>query len=106
MPESRLLQRISKKGSDQEEIAGKVIKEPKLLPEVFEGLSADKANIKFGCAKILSIISEKKPEILYPRIDFFSDLLDSDNQILKWNAIHILANLTAVDSKKQIRENL
>ena len=99
MPESTLLQQIGQKEADKEEIAGNVIKKPELLSEVFEGLSADKADIKYGCAKILRIISEKEPEVLYPQIGFFIDLLDSDNTFLRWGAIHIVANLAAVDSE-------
>jgi len=31
-------------------------------------------------------------------MDFFAGLLDSHNNILKWNAIDIIANLTTIDS--------
>ena len=99
MPKSKLLQQIGQKEADKEEIADNIIKKPGLLSEVLEGLSADKADIKYGCAKILRIISEKEPEALYPQIDFFIDLLDSDNTFLRWGAIHIIANLSAVDSE-------
>ena len=44
------------------------------------------------------MISEKKPEILYPSMDFFVNLLDSKNNILKWNAMDIIANLTVIDT--------
>ena len=33
----------------------------------------------------------------YPRIDFFIDLLDSENSILKWSTIDIIGNLVSVD---------
>ena len=52
MPESKLLRQIAKKGSDKNKIADRVIKNPKLLSEIFEGLKTDKARIKYGCAKI------------------------------------------------------
>jgi len=99
MSESELLQEIGRKEADKEEITNRVIKKPGLLSEIFEGLSSDKARIKYGCAKILRITSEKEPKILYPRCDFFVGLLDSDSTFLKWDAIHILANLAAVDSE-------
>lgn len=104
MPGSKLLRQIAKKEADKSRIAGRVIKNPELLSELLEGLSADKARIKYGCAKILRIISEKKPEILYPRFKFFIKLLDSDNNFLKWDAILVIANLAAVDSKNRFEK--
>lgn len=56
MVESKLLQEISNKEIDKEEIANRVIKNPDLLSEIFEGLNAGKVNIKYGCDKILRII--------------------------------------------------
>jgi len=102
MTDSKLLQQISKKESDKAAIAAQVIKKPDLLAEIFAGLNADKASIKYGSDKVLRLISEKAPAILYPEIGFFVKNLDSDNSFLKWGAIHILANLAAVDSENKI----
>lgn len=101
MAESQLLQEVGQKEADKEEITDRVIEDSRLLSEIFEGLSSDKIRIKYGCVNILRIISEKKPEIIYPKFDFFINLLDSDNTFLKWGAIYILANLAAVDSENQ-----
>jgi len=104
MAESNLLHRIAQKGSDKEAIAEKVISDPGLLPELFSGLSARKAGIKYGSEKVLRIISEKKPELLYSRMDVFIDLLDGENSILKWGSILVIANLASVDSKNRIEK--
>lgn len=98
---SQLQQEIAEKESNKEEIAGRVIENPKFLEEIFEGLNADKANIKYGCEKVLRLISEKNPAVLYPWFDFYAELLDSDNNFLKWGAIRIIANLTTVDSENK-----
>ncbi|MCX6011580.1 MAG: hypothetical protein NT134_04930 [Chloroflexi bacterium] len=98
MGESPLLQQIGQKENDKGQIAEGIIGEPGLLADVLEGMSAPKASVKFGCSKVLRIISQKKPEVLYPSFDFFVQLLDSDNTFLKCDAILILANLAAVDS--------
>ena len=42
-------------------------------------------------------LSEKHPDKLYPYMDRFIALLDSKHRILTWNAMAIIANLTAVD---------
>jgi len=34
-------------------------------------------------------------------MDFFIDLLDTENNIIKWNAMDVIANLTRVDTKKK-----
>jgi len=102
MSESRLLEQIAQKESDKEEISLEVIEKPGLLPEIIDGLGADKACVRYGCAKVLRIVSDEAPELLYPRIDYFIDLLDSDNSILKWEGIYVIANLSAVDTEDRI----
>ena len=84
-----------------EDIAEKVMENPDLLEELHSGISSKKPKTKFGSAKTLRIISEKNPQLLYPRIDFFENLLDSENTILKWIAIDIVANLTPVDTQNK-----
>jgi len=102
MPESTLLHRISQKNSNKEKIAKRVIKSPELIPELFRGIGNPKASIKFGCAKILRILSEQHPTALYSHMGFFMDLLDSDNKILLWDGISIIGNLAKVDKDKKI----
>ncbi len=96
---SELLQEIAKKETDIGKIADRVINNPELLSEVFEGLNSKTARIKFGSEKVLRLISEKQPEILYPHFDFFVTLLDHENNFLKWGAIITIANLTAADAE-------
>ena len=74
-----------------------VIKNPSAINELISALETEKSNIKFSYEKILRLISEKKPELIYPYFDFFVKLLDSENNFLKWGAIITIANLTAVD---------
>jgi len=104
MTDSQLLQQIAKKESDKETIAAKVVDQPELLSEIFEGLNSDQANIKYGCDKILRLISEKAPALLYSKFDFFVNNLNSENNFFKWGAIHILANLAAVDSENKFEK--
>lgn len=102
MQESTLLKQISQKGSDKEKIANRVVKKPELIAEVVEGLGHNKAALKYGCGKVLRIISQKRPQALYEHIDVFIELLDSDKNIMKWEAIHLIGNLAAVDDEKKI----
>jgi len=70
-----------------------------MLEELFKGVSSTNPRIRFGSVKSLRMISEKNPQMLYSRIDFFVNLVDSKNSILKWNALDVIANLTAVDTQ-------
>jgi hypothetical protein len=93
-----LLQQIARKNSDKDKIAEKVIEDTNYLPELISGLQASEARIKYGSNKVLIIISEKNPAVLYPKLDFFINQLDNENNFLKWGAIEIIANLCRVDS--------
>ena len=101
MKESKLHQQIANKEIDKEKIAEQVIQQPELLSDVFNGLEAKKASLKSGSEKVLRIISEKKPELLYPKIDFFIKNLNNENNFLKWGAIRVIGNLTTVDNKNR-----
>ena len=68
---------------------------------IFEGLSHDKGSIKFGCEKILRLISEQNPRLIYPYFDTFVELLDSENNFIKWGAIITISNLASVDDQNK-----
>ncbi len=74
------------------------MKNPRWSEELTRGLEADKARIKYGCAKALRIVSQERPELLYPHFDFFVRLLDNENKILQWEAAFVLSQLARVDS--------
>ena len=102
MPTIALHRELSRKSADIGAMADLVARRPQSLPDVFDGLSADQARIKYGCLKLLRLISERKPAILYPEFDKFVALLDSENNILKWVAIIVIGNLATADSRKKI----
>lgn len=101
MNQQTLLTQISEKQIPKEDLAKEVIAQSELLPVLFEGLGEKKADIKYGCAKILMILSEEAPVLLYPQFDFFITLLDSEKNVFRWNAINILAHLTKVDAENK-----
>lgn len=92
---------IGKKEISAEIIAREAIKNPKLVPDIIQALSSDDATARFKSAKTLVLVSREKPELLYPHFDFFVKHLDNKNNILKWNAMDVIANLTPVDAVKK-----
>jgi hypothetical protein len=81
------------------QLARKAIKNPRLVPAIIEGLNAAKPRIKYGCAKALCLVSEHRPDLLYPQFDCFVSLLDHENKILQWNAAFVLSHLARVDAQ-------
>ena len=72
-----------------------------LLSAVLEGTLSSKATVRYGCGSVFVDLSEKYPDRLYPYMDHFVALLDSEHRILTWNALAAIANLTAVDSDRR-----
>ncbi len=101
MNDEQILKKLGKNQITAEELIQEVKNDFNLIPEVIKGITSDNPRVKFGCAKTLSKISEDHSEKLYDKIDFFINLLDHKNSILKWNAMDILANLTKVDKDKK-----
>jgi hypothetical protein len=100
-----LVEKISTQEYDKEILADELIRSPENIPQALEGLNNRKGSIKFGCDKILRLISERRPNLLYPHFEAFVEKLDSDNSILKWGAILVIANLAAVDTESKF-ENI
>jgi hypothetical protein len=95
--ENGFLQKLADKSITKEELLKQVKLDFSLLPIILKGVSSKKAAIRYGCAKVLIDLSEEYPQQLYPCMDFFVDLLDSEYRILTWNAMAVIANLTKVD---------
>ncbi len=71
---------------------------PPFLANLIGGLEAKEARFKYGCAKALRLLSEQRPELLYPHFDFFARLLAHQNKLLQWEAAFVLSQLARVDT--------
>jgi hypothetical protein len=96
-----LLQKLEDKTLTKEALREKVEQDFNLLPEVLDGTASPKATVRYGCGKVLTDLSEKHPEKLYPYMDRFIELLDSKHRILTWNAMAIIANLAGADADRK-----
>jgi hypothetical protein len=102
MPKISLPKEIAEPSVDVEAVVDRIISQADPLTEVFGGLRSDTPKIRYGCLKVLRLISEKNPAVLYPEFDRLVELLDRPNNIFKWGAIIILGNLATVDSANKI----
>jgi len=64
------------------------------------------AKIKYASTKKAIAISKDNPAELYSDFDFFVELLNNENQIIKWIAIQIIGNLSKVDKDKKVNKLL
>jgi hypothetical protein len=78
--------------------------EPSQVDVLCSRLADRSPRVKYGSAKTLIHLSEETPGALYPRFDFFANLLDGESTILRWNAARIVANLAPVDSDAKIEK--
>lgn len=96
-----MAQQLGQKGADVGAIADHVVENPEHIAELIKGLKAPKGTTRYGYEKVLRLVSERRPELVYPWFEVFAGLLDGDNSFLKWGAIMTVANLAAVDSENR-----
>lgn len=84
-----------------EQAAEKAIKDQLILSELLDGILSKKEKIRFNSYETLLYISENNPAVLYPKWDYLSDLLTSDNHFHRYIAINLIANLVKVDNENK-----
>jgi hypothetical protein len=67
---------------------------------IIVGLHSEKRKVQSGCAELASLLSEDKPEILYPHIELFLSNLKVKMAVLRWEALCTLGNLASVDKNR------
>jgi hypothetical protein len=89
---------LEKRTPEQQKIAENAVKDGNLLSELLNGLLSKKSVVRYKNFKAVYLISEEHPEVLYPKWDYFENMLKSKDNTLKFQAIHVLANLAKVDA--------
>jgi hypothetical protein len=88
------------------DVAARAAKNRSLLKHVFDGTTSPKKRIKNAAGKTLKILGETEPKALYPRFDFFIELIDGDDTILKWIAMDVVGNLAFVDKDSKLNKKV
>jgi len=68
----------------------------------FNKLFDSNPKVKYAMAKEYKKIAQENPTELYPLLDKFVILLDSENSVIKWTSIDIIGLLSKVDSDNKI----
>jgi hypothetical protein len=88
---------MGNKDIDIRTVAEKALEDDCLLSELLSGLKSKEEIFRYNCSKVLTLISQERGELLYPKWDYFAEFLNSNNTYWKISAILIIANLTRVD---------
>jgi hypothetical protein len=96
---------LEKRTPEQEQTAENALQDEKLLFELLENMLSKDNKRRYECFKVVYLISEDHPEALYPKWDYFKDMLESKNSASTFQAIHILANLAKVDSEGRFQQS-
>ena len=103
----KIINLLTDKGTQASvEVSHILMKDPSKITVVNELINSGKAKIKYGSAKTLLILSDRKPELLYPYFNVFVDLLSGKNNILKWTAVDIVSNISFADTDGKIDKKL
>jgi len=97
---------LDKGNKAAEQVARQVMENKKLLPHLYDGVTGSHKRIKNAAAKTLQILSVRVPKRLYPQLDFFLQLIDGDDTILKWIALDVVGNVSSVDTENQINKKI
>ena len=87
-----------------EGIIKKVISEKKSISELLDAIISKDESIRYPNAIAVEKISKERPSLLYPKWNYFVDLLKSKNAFHRGIAITTIANLTNIDDQNKFDE--
>jgi hypothetical protein len=87
-------------------LAKKAEGDPELLLGAIDALGSVSPRTRVAASKLLCVLSERSPEVLYAQFETLARVLRQETGILKRNAMLALANLAAVDHEKKLDEIL
>ena len=95
---------FEKKGVNPETLAQMALKDEKVLQEALDGVLSKKDVVRQNSFQALNFLSEKHPDRLYGKWDFFANLISKGNAFHKYIAIYIIANLTKADAENKFEK--
>jgi len=92
---------LDKKDVNIKKLAEQALTDNELLNELLKGVVSKDNTTRSNSFNVMQIISEEKPEVLYPEWDYFKKMLKSKNNYHRYIASYILADLTKVDKENK-----
>lgn len=84
--------------------AERVLKDETALQELLDGVLSKNDKVRQRSFQALNFLSEKHPERIYGKWDFFAGLIRKGNSFHKYIAIWIIANLTKADPENKFEK--
>jgi hypothetical protein len=90
-----------KKGEYLDQVKEIAMADTEILNEILQGLKSKNEIFRYNCYKVIFQISKTHSQLLYPKWDYFFDLLESPNAYHRMSAINIISYLTSADTGKK-----
>lgn len=74
-----------------ERAAERCLEDPTLLEEIAQGLRQEKADLLGDCAEVMTMVAERRPDLVSPYVDLLSALLSHKVTRVRWEAMHATA---------------
>jgi hypothetical protein len=95
---------FEKKDATPETLAQMALEDEEVLQEALDGVLSKKDVVRQNSFQTLNFLSEKHPNRIYDRWDFFANLIREGNSFHKYIAIWIIANLTKADPENKFEK--
>jgi hypothetical protein len=95
---------FEKKGANPEALARMALEDEKVLQEAVDGVLSKNDVVRQNSFQTLNFLSEKHPDSVYDRWEFFANLIRKGNSFHKYIAIWIIANLTKADPENKFEK--
>jgi hypothetical protein len=99
---SLMAKALGARSPDLIDLAKKAEGDPELLLGALDALGSVSPRTRVAASKLLCVLSERSPEVLYAQFETLARVLRQETGILKRNAMLTLANLAAVDHEKKL----
>lgn len=84
------------------DLTDRVRQDADLLSDAVKGLDSDSVKVRYGCAEIISRLSENSPKRVYPFVERIIANLEAEERCLKWEAVCTVGNLARVDNGNRV----
>jgi len=101
-----MLAELKKKDANIEKIAKMALKEEKLLSELVNNLKSKEETVRYNSYKVILLISEEQPDVIYPRWDFLESMMDGSNAYWRSSSARLIGNLARVDKENKFEKIL
>lgn len=96
-----LLKNQMKKKDNLIVLTNEITRNPQLIGNILAIIRTEKGSIKYTGTKLIRLVSQTNPIIIYPYFDDIFALIYNINSFIKWDAITIISNLITVDNQSK-----